>query len=223
MTELRDTVASLDGRLDDVRREHAWRAVARKLDAASNAPPPRWPWLFVPTAAALATAVLLLVVRPPGPMAHREEPARRDIVAVTPQPRATEPAPVDADGVVRSAVAGGALLARIVVGAGERVEQLVVHETLSVHRRPGAAALYAQAEAALARHDASRACALLERVVKEYPGSALVDPARYDLALLAHSAGDDAKAVALVEEVLATGTNANVRAAAERLRERLAR
>ncbi|HEU0033907.1 MAG TPA: tetratricopeptide repeat protein [Kofleriaceae bacterium] len=64
MTEgqLRDAVRSLDGRLDDVRREQAWRRVERELTTPVQPPARRWRWpvagLAMATAAALVIAWL---------------------------------------------------------------------------------------------------------------------------------------------------------------------
>src|SRR5690606_36857183 len=85
----------------------------------------------------------------------------------------------------------------------------------------GASELYRRAEAALATRDTAEARGLLERLLREFPDAALVDAARYDLALLAHADGDDARALALLDAIIADGRDEGVRLAAEALRRRL--
>jgi hypothetical protein len=96
-----------------------------------------------------------------------------------------------------------------------RVEPVTVPEPIS------AAELYRRAESALAAHDSKRARELLEQLLRDHPNDQRVDAARYDLALIAHAAGDEAHAVALLDEILANGADASVRVAAEALRDRM--
>ena len=84
-----------------------------------------------------------------------------------------------------------------------------------------AAELYARAEAALRSHDDTRARALLARLLGEFPADALVDPARYDLALILARAGDRDAARAYATQLSLGARDATLRAAAERLRARL--
>ena len=94
-------------------------------------------------------------------------------------------------------------------------------ESVSVPKRISAAELYRGAETALAAHDSQRARELLEQLLRDHPNDQRVDAARYDLALIAHAAGDDLRAAALLDEILANGSDASVRVAAEGLRDRI--
>jgi len=84
-----------------------------------------------------------------------------------------------------------------------------------------AAELYRRAEVALKVHDASGARELLERLLHEYPDHALVDAARYDLALIALASGDRATARTHLDEIIRSGRDAAVRTAATTLRAKI--
>jgi predicted Zn-dependent protease len=81
-----------------------------------------------------------------------------------------------------------------------------------------AAELYRRAEAALAIRDPAGARDFLEQLIREYPSDARVDAARYDLALVARSFGQRARARELLDALIANGTDENLKAAARRLR-----
>ena len=81
--------------------------------------------------------------------------------------------------------------------------------------------LYRRAETSLAIHDPITARALLEQLLRDYPEHALVDAARYDLALMARTYGERARALELLAQIRTSGRDANIRAAATRLEEQL--
>jgi hypothetical protein len=85
-----------------------------------------------------------------------------------------------------------------------------------------AAELYKRAEAALAVRDPDTARDQLQRLLREFPSDTRADAARYDLALLARAAGDRAIALDLLDTIIKTGTDANLRAAARKLRDSIA-
>jgi len=75
--DVRDTLASLDGRLDDVRREAVWRAIDREVNEPAAAAAPSWWWwrrgrvaIAAFAVAAVAAAAAILWLRP------GHEPAR---------------------------------------------------------------------------------------------------------------------------------------------------
>ena len=204
MSFVRDTIRSLEGKLDDVRCEYAWRAIVRTIDqpdAREQRARRRlrwWMWLIVPGTALAAAAATL----PSATIAHS---ARVEVIDVPPVDVAqTEPVsgPVEHAIVVDSS--RGPALQRV------------------VPRAPSAAELYQRAETALAAHDPQAARRALERLVLEHPRDARVDAARYDLALIAHGQGDDVRALALLDAILASGRDPSVRTAATALRDRLA-
>ena len=84
--------------------------------------------------------------------------------------------------------------------------------------RMDAAELYKRAEAALAIRDPASAREHLERLIAEYPADPRVDAARYDLALIARSNGQHQRARELLDQLIATGADENLTAAARRLR-----
>jgi hypothetical protein len=84
-----------------------------------------------------------------------------------------------------------------------------------------AATLYRHAEVALASRDPDGARELLERLLREHPNHALVDAARYDLALIARGRNDLARALELLAQIRTTGKDKNLRAAAARLEQQL--
>lgn len=302
MSGVRDALVSIDGRLDDLRREHAWRAIARKLDAAGKQRQPRWPWLFAPVT--LAIAVLVVVAGARGRRTPSKTFAVDLLVAAAPHDRVIERADVritmvggtaivmDArDGTLQVRVTAGTLVAdrgldapsvtlfagdthivirdrrfavrvepsRLVFGSGEHAREAVERQLVELapppappvlvpgnqqsdasrddHRAPtrprlrvesvsvpepiSAAELYRRAETALAAHDSQRARELLEQLLRDHSNDQRVDAARYDLALIAHAAGDERRAVALLDEILANGGDASVRVAAEALRDRM--
>lgn len=314
MKTVRDTLASLEGRLDDMRREHAWRAIAHTLDAQAYEPVSWRPRLFVAAASTLAVtfAIVIAVAITRRPTVASTPFAFDAIVAERSQHRTIERAGVTItvlgpgaatvadgdDGTLHVRVATGTLLAEraagadpvtlfagqaimvardhefavrvegshVVFGAGEHSREIVERDVVmsrarderetrapvlaasppepmhvsparptSPRRRAEADAprtepappvlraseLYRRAEAALATHDGTAARELLERLLREFPDDALVDAARYDLALLAHAAGDDARALALLDAIAARGGDRAVRTAAEALRRRL--
>jgi hypothetical protein len=83
--------------------------------------------------------------------------------------------------------------------------------------------LYLRAEAALRIDDPEAARLLLLRILDEHPSSALVDPARYDLARIAFTKRDATTAMLYINQILQSGTDAAMRRAAEKLRDRIAR
>ena len=72
--------------------------------------------------------------------------------------------------------------------------------------------------AALAIRDPASAREHLERLIAEYPADPRVDAARYDLALIARSNGQHQRARELLDQLIATGADENLTAAARRLR-----
>jgi len=307
--DVRDALASLDGRLDDVRRESAWRAIDRELNEPAGAAAPRWRWrrFAIPTFAfAVVVAVAIMWPRPTPPAlaqatelvaeAGQTTKLERDGATLTlVGPGAVSIAP-QRDGSLGIRVARGTLLAErtddapalaiaaganttvtrdrrfavhvspttIVLGAGaaatQIIERFVVRQASSVTVEPiapvaptppappppaaretsapraaprtdiapvppeipvEAPELYRRAEEALKSHDASQARELLERLLQDYPDHALVDAARYDLALIALAAGERAKARTLIDEIIALGHDAAVRTAAITLRAKL--
>ncbi len=89
--------------------------------------------------------------------------------------------------------------------------------------RLAATELYARAEAALRAKDPSSARQLLQRILAEHPEHPLVDAARYDLALIALGAGDPELALGYARQIIDAGRDANLRAAARKLHERIQR
>ena len=86
-----------------------------------------------------------------------------------------------------------------------------------------AADLYARAEAALRVRDPAQARTLLQRILDEHGEDPLVDAARYDLALLALERDDRAAARQLAELIISSGRDPNLKIAARKLRDRIAR
>jgi hypothetical protein len=81
--------------------------------------------------------------------------------------------------------------------------------------------LYRRAETSLAIRDPLTARKHLEQLLAEYPAHPLVDAARYDLALLARTYGERARALQLLEHIRTRGKDTNVRAAAARLEQQI--
>lgn len=77
--------------------------------------------------------------------------------------------------------------------------------------------LYARAEASLRVHDPAAAKRLLAQLLAAHPEDALVDAARYDLALIAISEKDAATARSYLEQVIATARDPALKAAARKL------
>jgi TolA-binding protein len=221
---IRDTLASLEGRLDDVRRRQAWRAIEQRLRAEPERARRRWPWLVVPAIALTAAAATIASisrspdaaepcvvvpsvsepVAPPAP-----PPAPPAALPAAPPAAPSMPIPPPETPPAVTAVKPRPSIARST--AQPRVATA----------GPSAAELYRLAEAALASHDTASARAHLTRLLREHPGAKQVDQARYDLALLAHDAGDDNAAAALLDAILESGTDDAVRAAAAQLRRRV--
>lgn len=121
--EVRDALASLDGRLGDVRREQSWRAIERALDAppARARPPRRWRWpVAVGLAAALGAVWIVVITRRPAPLAatelvagagHRTVYDRDGVVLTLLGPGAATVAADGGDDVVHVRVARGTLIA----------------------------------------------------------------------------------------------------------------
>ena len=86
-----------------------------------------------------------------------------------------------------------------------------------------AADLYARAEAALRVRDPEQARTLFQRILDEHGEDPLVDAARYDLALLALERDDRAAARHYAELIIASGRDPNLKTAAKKLRDRLAK
>ena len=59
MSQIRETLASLEGRLDDVRREQAWRGIEHALDHATEPAPARPFWRY---RIAFATVVIAIAI-----------------------------------------------------------------------------------------------------------------------------------------------------------------
>lgn len=217
---IRDTLASLEGRLDDVRREHIWRAIPRRLEHDQDRARRRW-WLvvLVPAAAAAAPALAIAMLRQPHASPPRPPPP--SLVPSRAVPHATAPAPHSTPAPVRITtprVPDPPVLDRAPVARPG------AHVTRPRSATPVASAAeqYRRAEASLAAGDDATATKHLVQLLHDHPRGALVDPARYDLALIAHRAGDDARARALLDALVASGSHDAVRTAAERLRRRLA-
>lgn len=328
-SQVRETIASLDGRLDDVRREQAWRGIENSLDRATDTRRAGfWRYRYVVVVAVLATVIAFFVttrrsttVEIPSTELAAEPGQRtvfeRDGVTLTLLGPARATVAGHHDGTVHVNIASGTLVAdrtdnapgltltagsnttvthdrrfavrvergMVVLGAGEQAKEIVDRHALEltpaspapvtpppvapvvtppvapvvtpppVDEQPAprprvvapqlrpeqhvesppevreptklpeviftATELYRRAEAALAIKDLSAARTLLEQLVRDYPKDPRVDAARYDLALIARAANDSARALALLDQILASGTDAGIRAAAKRLREQL--
>jgi hypothetical protein len=81
--------------------------------------------------------------------------------------------------------------------------------------------IYASAESAIARGDTDRAVRLLERIVRDDGRGLLATSARYDLALVALGREQYDRALAFVDEIIASGTVPSLKEAARRLRCRI--
>ncbi len=77
--------------------------------------------------------------------------------------------------------------------------------------------LYARAEASLHVRDPMAAKRLLAQLLAEHPTDALVDAARYDLALIAISERDSAMARSYLEQVIDTARDPSLKSAARKL------
>jgi hypothetical protein len=229
---MKDTLASLEGRLDDVRRRQAWRGIEERLRAQPERTSRRWPWLVVPALALAAAAATLTIAT----LAHSREPVEtrlvemRIVVPSVPAPVAPPPpaSAVAAPPPAASMPIPPPVTPPEVTGARPRrsVARATAQPGATAEPRvpaagPSAAELYQRAEDALATHDTDSAREHLLRLLRDHPRAKQVDQARYDLALIAHEAGDDAAAAALLETILESGTDAAVRTAAAQLRRRV--
>lgn len=77
--------------------------------------------------------------------------------------------------------------------------------------------LYARAEAALRVRDPMAAKRLLAQLLAEHPSDALVDAARYDLALIAISERDPAMARSYLQQLIDTARDPSLKSAARKL------
>lgn len=139
MTEakLRETIGSLDVRLDDVRREQGWRAIERALDTAPVTAPRRargfaWPLAFGLAAATAAVLAVLLVRQPATGPSLSTLPAT-ELVAVEGQTTMFERA-----GIALSLFGPGTAT---VEGTNDAVRVDVKRGTLLAERAPDAPAL----------------------------------------------------------------------------------
>lgn len=319
MTErqVRDAIGSLDGKLDDLRREHAWRGIERAISTPAPAAAPALRGWRVPGVVALACAATAVLVYwftrvPPAvttasaptelvAIANHQAIFERDGVKLTligpgnatVEPRAgavhvrvtrgtvvadrtaAAPSVVFSAGTSTTTTRDATFAVRVepgmvVFGAGHEARAIVERQVITAAPavtpapapsadpidaprksapasvRPAAppaprvtdeppappelpalpssaADLYARAEAALRVRDPEQARALFQRILDEHGEDPLVDAARYDLALLALERDDRAAARHYAELIIASGRDPNLKLAATKLRDRLAK
>jgi hypothetical protein len=141
MTEgrIRDVLRSLDGSLDDVRREQAWRGIERAVDSPRVVAATTRRWTWVVPAGVLAMAALAIALWP------REHESAPVITTTTTELAAPEGQQTvfDRDGVVLTLVGPGA--ATIVHGDPAGLRVTVTRGTLVADRRPDAPSLIVSA------------------------------------------------------------------------------
>jgi hypothetical protein len=233
MTDYRTTIAVTVTSLDDLTRERVWQRIEKQVDAPVGvaAPTPRRWVPLAAFAAGIAVAAVVAVVitrREPvvAPMptivfvqselveaqSHVAIPAREAPLAVEPTlTTVPDAAPTQRPRVAPSRVD--------VASEGSARAPDLEREDVVLEETP--ADLYARAEAALARKDLDAAQALLERVATGAE-PLLADQALYDLARIAIRRGDRIHARTLLDRLLATTQESNLRTAAEQLRARIA-
>ena len=219
-TPIRDVIASLDTSFDDLRQARSLKAIHRTLDAVAPATTGAttttvaWP---VAICTAVAGAFVMWLAMRDAPVNYKAQvaaPAKQVVIAPG-EPAAAEPATPPDLTIVQVPVRTPEPVAK------RAVPRAATTARASVDVRPSkveADELYRRAESALAVSDRASARDNLERLLVDFPASPLMDAARYDLALIAVAEHDDARAVLQLDELVASGRDSNIVAAARRLR-----
>jgi hypothetical protein len=206
-TPIRDVIAAFGTGLDDRRQARAWQTINRRLDAvpvaASASTAAAWP-LAAGTAVIGAFAMWLVMRATPLGSIALDVPRIDSIASREPivfREHATVQVAVEMPGPVE-----------------KRAPVRVSPPAVDVKPSGTADELYRRAEAALVVRDRASARDVLQRLLVDFPMSPLADAARYDLALIAVADHDHASALRRLDEVIATGRDPNIIAAARRLR-----
>lgn len=219
-TPIRDVIASLDTGLDDLRQARSLQAIHRKFDTVDPVAPGAataavvWPLAI---GAAVASAFAMWLVMRDAPVSARPQmkaPSQESVVSPR-EPVASEPAARRDQPALQVAGPAPAPVAKRAPARRAIAARAPVHETPS---KITANELYRRAESALAMSDRASAREHLERLLVDFPVSPLIDAARYDLALLAVTEHDDARALLQLDQLIASGRDSNIVAAARRLR-----
>ncbi len=203
---IRDVLASFDTSLDERRQDRALHAINGRLDAVATATSATSAAIVVPAAVgAVVVGVLVLF----------------QVLRGTPATSVAVPSIVSVVSSAEPVVIRERASVQIARGTPEREAKAPVRAVApaTVERSTlSANELYRRAEAALLVRDRASARDTLQQLLAEFPTSGLVDAARYDLARLAVGEGDAKRAILHLDDVIATGRDPNIVAAARRLR-----